>query len=524
MSAETPKPANRVVARRYLLERRIGEGNMGEVWAARHVVTRAAVAVKLMLPHIGKDERGVERFLREVQVVGRIDHPGVVSVYDAGRDEDGSLYIAMELLIGRSFGVWVKEENPSLGEVLEVMCRLLEALAATHIAGVVHRDIKPDNIFVLDGPGRRVKLLDFGIARHVEGANTATRTGFTVGTPYYMSPEQAVDPRKCGPSSDVWSVGAMLYELVTGHPPFEGETATAVCLAAVQEPHRPVTEEAPMVPAALVHLVDRCLEKAAAKRPPDAAAVLAELRPIVDALATGPRLAVARPRTETPRGDGAAEGADGAWADTGLEDTGLANTGLAESDRLPSDRRRWVVLGAALLAAASVLIFLGLRDPKGDSGGPDRLRAPASVPANRVADAGPPIAPPPVQDAAAKPPARDAGPPDAAPRAVMDAAPAPVDAAAPPTVTDAPRPRPVAPRTAPKPRAPQTDAPPTSPPPAPVTAAPITAAPVTQPPAAPATRPPPPPPSAPPTAAPRTVPSAAPTTREKKNDPAPFTF
>ncbi|MCA9527126.1 MAG: serine/threonine protein kinase, partial [Myxococcales bacterium] len=191
---DTPNPeaTPRIVGGRYRLEERLGAGSMGEVWSARHVVTKQEVAVKLLFGHTTRDERGVERFLREVQVAGAIGHPGIATVYDAGRDVDGSLYIAMERLRGQGFGEWIRAENPSLVEALGVMARLLEAVAATHAAGVVHRDIKPDNVFVLDGPqGQRpVKLLDFGIARHVEGANTATRTGFTVGTPFYMSPEQ----------------------------------------------------------------------------------------------------------------------------------------------------------------------------------------------------------------------------------------------------------------------------------------------------------------------------------------------
>jgi serine/threonine-protein kinase len=286
-----------IIGGRWKLERTLGAGAMGEVWAAHHVVTGQPAAVKILHSHVGHDPRSVQRFTREVQAAATIDHPGVAAVYDGGRDANGALYIAMELLEGESLADWLRHRSPSLTQVMRVFLRLLDALHASHAVGIIHRDIKPDNVFVLEGPDddRPVKLLDFGIARYEEGKQGATQTGLTVGTPFYMSPEQAMDPRTCGPQADIWSLGVILYEVLAGHPPFSGETSTAVCLAAIQKPHADLGPVAPNAPPRLLAVIDRCLEKQPADRFASADLLKAELALVLDELmARSGQLPIAR--------------------------------------------------------------------------------------------------------------------------------------------------------------------------------------------------------------------------------------
>ncbi|MCC7541855.1 MAG: serine/threonine protein kinase [Deltaproteobacteria bacterium] len=221
------------------------------------------------------------RFEREVSVRAETKHEGIVDVLDAGVAEDGSPYIAMELLEGESMRDRL-EKVTDVRTKLALVAELLEPLAAAHAKGFVHRDLKPENAFVArraDG-GERVKILDFGIARQLEGQG-ATQTSTAMGTPHYMAPEQAMSARSATPAADVWAVGVMLYEVVAGRRPFEGETPHAVILAAVSSAHRSLSEAAPGTSGALSALVDRCLAKRPEDRPRDASALRAELLSVI---------------------------------------------------------------------------------------------------------------------------------------------------------------------------------------------------------------------------------------------------
>lgn len=477
-----------IIGGRWKLERTLGAGAMGEVWAAQHVVTGQPAAVKILHSHVGHDPRSVQRFTREVQAAATIDHPGVAAVYDGGRDANGALYIAMELLEGESLGDWLRR-SPSLTQVLRVFARLLDALSASHAVGIIHRDIKPDNIFVLDGPAtdRPVKLLDFGIARYEEGKQGATQTGLTVGTPFYMSPEQAMDPRTCGPQADIWSLGIILYEVLAGHPPFSGETSTAVCLAAIQQPHGDLHTIAPTAPKRLLAAIDRCLEKQPKDRFPSAKALRDEIVLVLAELADRP-VAIAR---QTPHSkDSTTAGSTQSAAATGRR------------------RALWIVLLIGLVSAVVTWIMLrrgGDPRPAPSTTAPRSATPETTAPATTAPPtAAPPTAAPPT----AAPPTT--APPTAAPRPV-----APRTAASRAPRTRSPRPRPPrtrAPRTAaPRTAAPRTAAPVTA---APATVAPITAAPQTAAPqtAAPAT-------AAPRTAAPKAPPSTAPASTAPTTEP-----
>ncbi|MEZ4250263.1 MAG: serine/threonine-protein kinase, partial [Polyangiales bacterium] len=260
-----------VVAGRYRIEAHLASGGMGAVYRARHTLAERAVALKILRPtSMGMDVADVRRFRREATAPARIGHPGIVEVLDAGVEE-GFLFLVMELLEGESLRA--RRRHATRAELLGWIRTLLEPLAAAHDEGFVHRDLKPENVFLArTADGERLKLLDFGIARSIGGPSD-TRTGTGLGTPGYMAPEQALEARGAAPAADVWSVGVMIYETVTGVRPFEGETPHATVLKAVSEDHVPLTGVAPELAA----LVDACLAKRPVDRPRDARALMQRL-------------------------------------------------------------------------------------------------------------------------------------------------------------------------------------------------------------------------------------------------------
>lgn len=275
-------PTGRVVAGKYELVRALAEGGMGSVHIARHVLTRVEVALKLMHGAASRDESAVERFLREVRFAAEIGHPGIVKVFDAGEDSDGTLFLAMELLSGEDMAERLARPETTAGQALDLLARVLPALSAAHDRGIVHRDLKPENIFVARRPdgAEEVKLLDFGIARQV-GVSSKTSVGTGLGTTHYMSPEQASNARDVRPASDVWALGVILYESITSTLPFDGASIHEVIIRAYTEKHAPLTQFVPGLDPRLVALVDRCLAKQASDRPQDAGALAAELDPLL---------------------------------------------------------------------------------------------------------------------------------------------------------------------------------------------------------------------------------------------------
>ncbi|MDQ3034292.1 MAG: serine/threonine protein kinase, partial [Myxococcota bacterium] len=274
--------SERLIGGRYEIVRKIAEGGMGAVYEAQHNLSKKTVALKILFPHIGKDEGARQRFLREVSAPAQIGHDGIVEVLDAGFDtQDGSLFVAMEMLRGETMRDRFSRGGMTRDQVLDFFEQLLDPLAAAHEKGIVHRDLKPENVYchrLRDGR-EVVKLLDFGIARDLDTkAQSVTQTGMAMGTPHYMAPEQAMSARGVSCPADVWAVGAMLYEALCGRPPFAGETASAIVVHAVSQPHEPMARAAPSTPHAIAQLVDRCLSKEAEGRPKDAGALLAELR------------------------------------------------------------------------------------------------------------------------------------------------------------------------------------------------------------------------------------------------------
>jgi serine/threonine-protein kinase len=301
-AAQIPQPGD-TVAGKYLLESMLGRGGMGAVFRARHTLTDRKVALKWMLPDHEAGAAAVQRFLREARAMGRIDHPSVVGVLDVGVEGDAA-YLVMELLRGRS----LRDEIEASGKLSprEAIGRLLpamEGLAAAHAAGVVHRDIKPDNLFCVSGG--TTKVLDFGVSKlqgdrfaapGVPGSGSITHTGAMVGTPAYMAPEQVRGDRNLDARTDVWALGAILYEALSGKLPFDHETLgqTIVAIATMAPPR--LESVVPGVDVALADAVHRALEKDLAARWPSVEAFATALLPFAEgATFTAPRPTSVRP-------------------------------------------------------------------------------------------------------------------------------------------------------------------------------------------------------------------------------------
>ncbi len=288
MSSSIP---DRLIGGRYQIVRKLAEGGMGEVFEARHNLSKKRVALKILFPHIGKDEAARQRFLREVSAPAQIGHDGIVEVYDAGFDtEDGSLFVAMEFVDGEPLRERLARGGVPLDQLLDWFEEMLDPLAAAHEAGIVHRDLKPENVMLakLRKGGEVIKVLDFGIARDLDSSDSnVTHTGIAMGTPHYMAPEQAMSAKGVTPAADVWALGVMLYEALAGKPPFDGETASAIVVHACTQAHAPLSRVAPHVPPQLASFVDRLLAKEPLGRPQNARAMLEELRQVRTQLGGG---------------------------------------------------------------------------------------------------------------------------------------------------------------------------------------------------------------------------------------------
>jgi serine/threonine-protein kinase len=232
-----------LVAARYRVIRVLGRGATGTVYEAEHQWTRRRVALKVLREGLSLNERVVSRFLREARVCAELSHPSLVAVLDMGQDEhDGLLFLAQELVDGRTLRAMIDERAPmSEAEAIDVIEDIADALGVVHDAGLVHRDVKPENIIVCppDEHGRaRAKLIDFGIAREVDRDSTQTRTqlGALLGTPRYMSPEQARATGEIDARSDQYSLAVVAYECLTGRTPHEGESTPLVLASLLTQP------------------------------------------------------------------------------------------------------------------------------------------------------------------------------------------------------------------------------------------------------------------------------------------------
>jgi predicted Ser/Thr protein kinase len=253
----------------------LGKGGMGYVFRAEDVALARPVALKVMKPGLDGDVCGWQRFLREARAMAAIKHDSLVTVYQVGQERD-VVYLAMELLEGASLDDWLaRGKRPKPGAVVRVAREIAGGLVVIHARGLVHRDLKPANIWV-EASGGRVKILDFGLARFMDDDASITKTGVVLGTPCFMSPEQARG-EPAGPQSDLFSFGGVLYALCTGQNPFRGDNATAVLTSLAVDDPQPAHELNPAVPRPLSDLIMQLLAKSPDDRPSSAEAVLKRL-------------------------------------------------------------------------------------------------------------------------------------------------------------------------------------------------------------------------------------------------------
>jgi hypothetical protein len=256
-----------VLAGKYRVDGVLGAGGMGVVVAAHHLQLDERVALKFLLPGSAANEEAMARFGREARAAVKIKSEHVARVIDVGTLETGAPYIVMEFLEGGDLGAWIRQKGPlRIDQAVEFILQACEAIAEAHSLGIVHRDLKPANLFVVrrnDGV-ESVKVLDFGISKFASGSAgdmSGTRTNTIMGSPYYMSPEQMRSSRDVDAQTDIWAIGIILYELLTGKTPFMGDTFSEICVKVATDPPAPVRQARPEVPEGLEAIIMQCVEK-----------------------------------------------------------------------------------------------------------------------------------------------------------------------------------------------------------------------------------------------------------------------
>ncbi len=378
----------------YRILGKLGEGGMGAVYAAEHALLRRRAAIKVLLPELSVRPEVVERFFNEARASTAIGDVGVVQIFDFGYHTDGSAFIVMELLEGESLEARLRRVGAlSVREAMRITRQLAQTLGTVHARGVIHRDLKPDNVFVVPDAeaegGERTKILDFGIAKLTDGDGISvsrTRTGAVIGTPLYMSPEQCRGHGVIDHRSDIYSLGCVVFYLLCGRPPFDARGSGELLVAHMTIPAPAPSSVRPGIPMVVDTLVLRCLEKDPARRF-ESMAALAQAVAAVQAQLTGgavglpdtPTVALhlpyATPPPPTPPPTPTTLGSA----------TGVVATATTAA---PRSRTPWLVAGLVALSAAAGIAFAILQ--RGGSGTSDRGTAAAAEGA-ASADAGAPV-------------------------------------------------------------------------------------------------------------------------------------
>lgn len=387
-----------VVEGRFTVEQLLARGGMGSVYIAEQHSMSRQIALKVLRPEFSENLDAVKRFLAEARLASRLTNPHTISLYDFGRTEDGLLYIAMELLRGATLRAILESDGPfSEPRALSVAAQMCESLAEAHAIGLVHRDVKPDNVFLLNpgSPREFVKVLDFGIAKSLDSSAemALTKTGMICGTPEYMSPEN-VTGKGVSPASDVYSVGVMLYQMLCGKAPFQGETPMDVMVKHVQgqvEPLRGQMGDRPLSEGT-AQLVARCLAKRPADRPQDASELLTELLALEQDLPRAPRITGATAQVEPPAPVPVPAAAPVPAASPNAAETSIVlPQPIASETALAAralKRRPWVGVVATGLVLAVVVVVLVLRSSAtsssegSEASAPPETSAAASIPSD----------------------------------------------------------------------------------------------------------------------------------------------
>lgn len=281
----------RVLASKYRLTRRLGEGGMGIVFGGDHLELKTRVAIKLLQPKLAEDPSARARFLREARLAASIEGDHSARIFDVGSD-GGQPFMVMEFLTGEPLDARLaRDRRLDAAEASTIVMQLLDALAEAHAKGLVHRDVKPANLFLVQKPGEAVwvKVLDFGISKVIDAVDVGGTTSVTLteprtllGSPQYMSPEQLRDSANVDARSDLWACGVVLFELLTGEMPFEGPSLADLCAQIVSRAPRPVASFGADVPTGLVRVIERCLEKDPHERPQSAHELATLLAPFAN--------------------------------------------------------------------------------------------------------------------------------------------------------------------------------------------------------------------------------------------------
>jgi eukaryotic-like serine/threonine-protein kinase len=380
VSDEGSRMVGALLAGRYQIKRLRGEGGMGRVYEAEHIEIGKRVAVKVLHPAYSRTPDLVERFRREARAASRIEHPNVVNVTDFGTTSDGSLFFVMEYIEGIELGLFIHREGPlAISHALRVTEQMCAALQAAHDAGVIHRDLKPENILLVSSSHsprtpsggqteaedvsaapELVKVLDFGIAKSDEIDDSPrlgkrlTRPGVAMGTPEYMAPEQAAG-HPADPRSDIYAVGSILYEMLTGAPPYDGANVLEILHKKANEPPCAIQELRPDVPPQVAALVERTMARDPNARPQSMADLARLIREVEASLAVTPAPVVlgATPLRETP-----------SQGFLSQSDTFVVPGGIR------SLHRSWRWLGLAGLGVVGFVVALLVLRPRGQEQGP----------------------------------------------------------------------------------------------------------------------------------------------------------
>jgi len=284
VGGEDPK-IGMLLQEKYKIVRKLGEGGMGAVYEGEHVLIKRRVAIKCLHPQFAQNPEIVARFHREALAATSIGHENIIEVTDMGRFDDGTVFMVLEFLEGRDWSHDIDQHGAqSVDKVITIVNQICDALQAAHAKGIIHRDLKPENVFLITRGGNPnfVKVLDFGISKFKDnagGGKAMTQTGATLGTPYYMAPEQAQGKKDIDHRADIYSLGVMVFQALTGQYPFDDDSYPMLVLKICTEQPPSLRLYRPDLPVEIEHVVNRLLAKQPADRFPDCASVKAALAP-----------------------------------------------------------------------------------------------------------------------------------------------------------------------------------------------------------------------------------------------------